>query len=122
IEGPHGMGVLEWAAAVIGVAGLAAFVLVERRRADPMLPLGLFRSHQFTGANLTTLAVYAGLGGVFFFVVLELQLVLGYSALEAGAALLPITILTALLSARSGALAQKIGPRIPMTLGPLIVA
>jgi EmrB/QacA subfamily drug resistance transporter len=122
IEGPHGMSGLVWAGAVVGVIALVAFVLVERRRPDPMLPLEVFRSRQFTGANLTTLAVYAGLGGVFFFVVLELQLVLGYSALEAGAALLPITIITALLSSRSGALAQKIGPRIPMTVGPLVVA
>ncbi len=122
IEGPHGMGVPEGAGAVVGVAGLAAFLLVERRSPHPMLPLELFRSRQFTGANLTTLAVYAGLGGVFFLLVLQLQLVLGYSALEAGAALLPVTVLTLLLSARSGALAQRIGPRIPMTVGPLLVA
>ena len=83
-----------------------------------MLPLGLFRSAQFSGANLTTLAVYAGLGATTFLVVLELQVVLGYSPIASGAALLPITILMLLLSARAGALAQRIGPRMPMTVGP----
>jgi len=122
IEGPHGMGPMEWIAVVLAAAGIVAFLTVERRCQHPMLPLDLFRSRQFTGANLTTLAVYAGLGGLFFFLVLQLQLVLGYSALESGAALLPVTVITAALSARSGALAQKIGPRIPMTVGPLLVA
>jgi EmrB/QacA subfamily drug resistance transporter len=122
IEGPHGMGGLEWAAVFVAVVALAAFIAVERRSEHPMLPLELFRSRQFTGANLTTLAVYAGLGGAFFLVVLQLQLVLDYSALEAGAALLPSTVLLLFLSARAGALAQKIGPRLPMTIGPLVVA
>ena len=88
----------------------------------PMLPLELFRSSQFTGANLVTLAVYAGLGGMFFFVVVNLQNALGYSALEAGAALTPATAVMLVLSARMGALSQKIGPRIPMTVGPAIAA
>jgi hypothetical protein len=87
-----------------------------------MLPLALFRSVQFTGANLTTLAVYAALGGTFSLLVLELQVVLGYSALEAGSALLPVTLLMLALSARAGALAQRIGPRLPMTVGPVGVA
>ena len=85
-----------------------------------MLPLSLFRNRQFAGANGTTLAVYAALGGAFFLLVLELQLVLGYSALEAGSALLPVTLLMLALSARAGALAQRIGPTLPMTFGPLI--
>jgi hypothetical protein len=87
-----------------------------------MLPLGLFRSAQFSGANGTTLAVYAALGGAFFLVVFELQVALGYSALEAGASLLPVTILMLLLSSRMGGVAQRIGPRWPMTLGAFIVA
>ncbi len=109
-------------AVVAGVVLLVAFVLIERRTPAPMLPLELFRSSQFTGANLVTLAVYAGLGGMFFFVVLNLQNALGYSALEAGAALTPSTAMMLALSARMGELSQKIGPRIPMTVGPAITA
>ena len=106
----------------VGVAALIGFVLVERRSPHPMLPLDVFRSRAFTAANLATFAVYAALGGVFFLVVLNLQVVAGYSALAAGTAMLPITVLMLLLSARSGALAQRIGPRIPMTIGPLVCA
>jgi EmrB/QacA subfamily drug resistance transporter len=108
--------------AVVGVAVLAAFLLVEARTANPMLPLGLFRSRQFSGANAMTLAVYAALSGATFLLVLELQVALGYSALEAGAALIPVTLLMLFLSSRAGALAQRIGPRLPMTIGPLLVA
>ena len=116
-----------WSAATIVavIAGgvlLVAFVFVERRCPSPMLPLELFRSSQFVGANLVTLAVYAGLGGVFFFVVVNLQSALGYSALESGAALTPATAVMLLLSARMGAISQKIGARIPMSVGPAITA
>lgn len=116
-----------WSAATVGaclagVVVLAAFVRHERRTADPMLPLSLFRSAQFTGANLVTLAVYAGLGAALFLVIVNLQIGLGYDALEAGLAMLPVTLLMLALSARFGALAQRIGPRIPMTVGPLVVA
>jgi EmrB/QacA subfamily drug resistance transporter len=110
------------AALAIGLASLVAFVLVERSAKHPMLPLGVFRSPAFTAANLVTFAVYAALGGVFFLVVLNLQVVAGYSAPAAGTALLPVTLLMLLLSARSGALAGRIGPRTPMTLGPLVCA
>jgi EmrB/QacA subfamily drug resistance transporter len=110
------------AAVIAGVFLLAGFVAIERRCSAPMLPLELFRSRQFTGANLVTLAVYAGLGGVFFFVVVNLQASLGYSALESGAALTPATAVMLLLSARFGALSQKTGPRLPMTIGPAIAA
>ena len=75
-------------AAVIGVAGLGVFVLIERSSRHPMLPLDIFRSHQFTGANLTTFAVYAALGGTFFLLVLQLQVSLRYSAIKAGTALM----------------------------------
>jgi len=106
----------------IGVAGLIAFVLQERRSAHPMLPLEIFGSKAFTGANLVTFLVYAANGGVFFLVVLNLQIVAGYSPLASGVALLPVTALMLLLSARAGALGQRIGPRIPMTAGPVICA
>ena len=106
----------------VGIAGLLAFVLTERRSRHPMLPLELFTSRAFTAANLVTFAVYAALGGVFFLVVLNLQVVAGFTPLLAGVAMLPVTVLMLLLSARAGALAQRIGPRIPMTLGPIICA
>lgn len=109
-------------AGVVGVALLVGFVVVQRRVAHPMLPLGIFRSRQFTGANLTTLAVYAALGGALFLVVLRLQVSMGYSALEAGAATVPFTVLLLLLSPTAGALGQRIGPRVPMTVGPLVAA
>lgn len=105
-----------------GVGLLVGFVTVERRSENPMLPPTLFASAQFAGANLVTLAVYAGLGGALFLVVVNLQLALGYSALEAGAALLPVTLLMLVLSSRAGAIAQRIGPRVPMTVGPVVVA
>jgi EmrB/QacA subfamily drug resistance transporter len=109
-------------ALLIGVAGLTAFVLTERRSRHPMLPLEIFRTRAFTGANLVTFLVYAANGGVFFLVVLNLQVVAGFSPLVAGLALLPVTVLMLLLSARAGALGQRIGPRIPMTAGPLVSA
>ncbi len=111
----------QWIVGIGAVTVLGAFLVVEMRAPHPMLPLALFRNPQFSGANLTTLVVYFALGGAFFFVVFELQVALGYSALEAGAALLPVTILMLLLSSRAGALAQRIGPRIPMTVGPIVV-
>ena len=109
-------------AGVLGVAGLVAFVLVERRSSHPMLPVDVFASRQFTAANLVTSAVYAALGGVFFLLVLHLQVVAGFAPLPAGLALLPVTACMLLLSARAGALAQRTGPRLPMTAGPLVCA
>src|SRR2546421_6575145 len=122
IEGTRHVGPVTLAAAIVGVVSLAGFVVIERRRPQPMLPLGLFPSRQFTGANLTTLSVYAGLGATTFIVILELQLGVGYSALAAGVALFPLTLIMLLLSARFGALAQRIGARLPMTIGPAVVA
>ncbi|MBW8766016.1 MAG: MFS transporter [Geodermatophilales bacterium] len=110
------------ASAVIGVATGIGFVVRERRAADPMLPPQLFADRQFTGANLATLAVYAGLGGAMLFLVLQLEIVLGYDATAAGAALVPTIVIITLLSPRAGALAQRIGPRLPMTVGPLLTA
>jgi len=108
------------AAGLGGIAALVAFVQVERRSPHPMLPLDLFRSRQFTGANLVTFVVYGALGGALFLLPIQLQRVLGYSPLASGVALVPITVLMLLLSARAGRLAQRIGPRLPMTVGPLV--
>lgn len=107
---------------LLGVALAAGFVATERHRAHPMLPLDVFSSRQFTAVNVVTLVVYAGLGGVFFLFTLELQVVAGFSPLAAGTALLPVTVLMLLLSARAGAVAQRIGPRWPMTVGTLLAA
>ena len=115
-------GMLVPIAAVLGVAALAAFLWVEHRSSNPMMPLEVFASKQFTAANLVTFAVYGALAGVFFLLVAFLQISLGYSAIAAGAASLPVTLLMLLFSARAGALAQRIGARIPLTLGPLIIA
>ncbi|MFD9293071.1 MFS transporter [Streptomyces sp. NPDC060030] len=109
------------AAAGSVVAGVS-FVLVERSRPDPMMPLGIFSSRRFTSVNLITLCVYAGVGGFFFLTALELQIVVGYSALQAGAAMLPNSLVMLLFSSRSGVLAQRLGPRLPLTVGPLICA
>jgi EmrB/QacA subfamily drug resistance transporter len=122
IEGPaSASGVVVVLAVVIGIAGLGAFVVVETHSSQPMVPLELFRSRQFSGANAVTVAVYAALGVATFLIVVHLQTNLGYSALAAGAALLPITVIMLVLSSRAGALAQRIGPRLPMTVGPVII-
>jgi EmrB/QacA subfamily drug resistance transporter len=107
-------------AGVGGVVALGAFLAGERRSDHPMLPLSLFNSSQFSGANLTTVAVYGAMGAAMFLIVLRLQVTLGYSALEAGASFLPFTGLMMALSARIGGVAQRIGPRMPMTVGPLL--
>ncbi|MPZ87182.1 MAG: DHA2 family efflux MFS transporter permease subunit [Nitriliruptorales bacterium] len=124
IEGPErgatSLSVL--AAAVMGLGALAAFVLIEERSRHPMVPLDIFSSGQFVWANVVTVTIYAALGSVFFLLVLQLQQVLGYTPLQAGMAALPVTVLLLLLSARAGALSSRIGPRLPMTAGPLISA
>ncbi|MEU6914017.1 MFS transporter [Streptomyces olindensis] len=121
IEAGQG-GAVAAVSALAGVAAAVAFVVVERRRAEPMMPPDIFASRQFTAVNLVTLCVYAALGGFFFLAALQLQVVVGYSALAAGTALLPTTVLMLLLSARSGELADRIGPRVPLTVGPLLCA
>ncbi|MBE1535861.1 MFS transporter [Actinomadura algeriensis] len=130
------------AAAVVGAAAAAGFLAVERRRGRgrrlfarrdaggrpgdgvprPMLPLEVFGSRQFSAVNAVTFLVYGGMGVLFFLLVLHLQVVGGFSPVAAGAALLPVTALMLLLSARAGAVAQKIGPRWPMTAGLLVAA
>ncbi|WP_249123917.1 MFS transporter [Saccharopolyspora erythraea] len=110
------------AAAVVGVACLITFPVIESRMAEPLMPLSLFRSRQFAGANLVTFTVYSALSGALFLLSLQLQQTLDYDALQAGIATLPITIIMLLLSSRMGALAQRTGPRLPMTAGPLVCA
>ncbi|HEV7769123.1 MAG TPA: MFS transporter [Solirubrobacterales bacterium] len=123
IEAPaKGASPLILASAILGVAALGAFLLAERRSPNPMLPLEIFSSRQFSAANGVTFVVYAALGGFFFLLVSFLQISLGYSPIEAGAASLPVTALMLAFSARAGALAQRIGARIPLTAGPLIIA
>ncbi|GAA4482231.1 MFS transporter [Rhodococcus olei] len=107
---------------VAGIALFGVFVVVERRSTDPLVPPSLFRSRVFTAANLVTLTVYAALGGVFFLLVLQLQIVAGYSPMASGLATLPITVLMLALSARAGRWAQHHGPRLPMTAGPVVGA
>lgn len=109
-------------AVIAGLVLMAAFVVVERRSRYALVPGSLFASRVFVAANLVTLAVYAALGGVFFLLLLQLQIVSGYSPLAAGVASLPITVLMLLLSSRAGRWAQIHGPRIPMTVGPLLGA
>jgi EmrB/QacA subfamily drug resistance transporter len=124
IEGPsRGFGSPAVLTALLGgVACLAAFGVWESRVAHPMLPLGLFRSTQFTATNVVTFVIYGALGGVLFLLPIQLQQVSGYTALQAGMSLLPVTVIMLALSARSGALAGRIGPRLQMTAGPLLVA
>jgi EmrB/QacA subfamily drug resistance transporter len=104
---------------IAGALLLAAFVMVEWRTRDPLLPLDVFRSMQFTGANLFTFLVYGALGVVLFLLILVLQNVAGYSALAAGSALLPVNALLVFGSPYVGRLAERTGPRLPMSLGAL---
>jgi EmrB/QacA subfamily drug resistance transporter len=122
IEGPT----LGWTSAIVlvaligGTVVLAAFGLLEMRERNPMLPLSIFRSRQFSGANAVTFLVYGALGGALFMLPIQLQQVLGYSPFLSGVALLPITVILLLFSARAGRLSQRIGPRLPMTFGPIV--
>lgn len=121
IEAPvRGWTPLTVTAAVVGAVALAGFPLIEHRQSAPLIPPSLFRSAQFTGANLVTLAVYTALGGALFLLALQLQQTLGYSAQAAGLSFLPFTVIMLLLSSRIGALGQRIGPRWLMTIGPLV--
>ncbi|MCA1822991.1 MAG: MFS transporter [Frankia sp.] len=109
------------AALLGGVAALVAFIPHERRAAQPMVPLEVFRSRQFTATNLVTFVVYGALGGALFLLPVQLQQVVRYSPIAAGTSLLPVTVIMLALSARSGALAGRIGPRLQMTLGPVVI-
>jgi EmrB/QacA subfamily drug resistance transporter len=122
IEQPdHGWGdPLVFVPLLAAAVALPAFLWHEAHTAHPMLPLELFRVRNFSVVNAATLTIYGGLGALTFFLVIYLQQVAGYSAVAAGSALVPVTIVMFLLSKRFGALAAKIGPRVPMTVGPLI--
>jgi EmrB/QacA subfamily drug resistance transporter len=119
---------IEWGgrgAVLVGVLGIvagAAFLAVEGRSREPMMPLGMFRSRTFSAANGMTLVVYAALGALMFFLVLQLQTVAGYDPLAAGVATLPVTVCMVFLAARGGRLGVRLGPRIPMTFGPMVMA
>jgi EmrB/QacA subfamily drug resistance transporter len=124
IEGPvRGWGnPVVLASLLTGVAGVVAFVLAETRVPSPMMPLGLFRSPTFGGANLLTLLLYGAFGGALFWLPFNLIQVQEYTATEAGAALLPAILILFALSRRTGALIGRYGARLPLTIGPSIVA
>jgi MFS family permease len=109
-------------AAVIGISGGVAFVLVERRTTHPLVRLDMFRNKVFAATNVVTVFIYAALSVFFFLLVLQLQLVSGWSPLAAGTSMLPVTVVMLLLSARFGALSQRTGPRPLMTLGSVLAA
>jgi EmrB/QacA subfamily drug resistance transporter len=111
-----------WGTTAAGVAALVAFVLVERRSPHPLVPPALFANPVFSAANVATVLIYGPLSVVFLVLVLELQTVAGFSPVAAGTALLPLTVIMFLFSARVGALAGRIGPRLPMTVGSLVSA
>jgi EmrB/QacA subfamily drug resistance transporter len=106
----------------IGACLFAGFLLWESRAPDPMLPLGLFRRRNFANGNIETFSMYGGLGLIFFLLVLYLQEVAGYSALEAGTSTVPVTVVMFALSMRFGMLADRYGPRFFMGVGPLLAA
>ena len=116
----YGLTAQEWLICVVGVVLAVAFVIFELRGRAPMVPMRIFRSAQFSATNVVTFLLYGAFAAALFLLGLVLQGPLGYSPLLAGAATVPLTIMMLLFSARAGALAQRIGPRIPMTVGPLM--
>jgi EmrB/QacA subfamily drug resistance transporter len=115
-------GVVRAASGLAGLGAVLVLLLVERKITHPMIPLGIFGIRQFTLVNIVTLAVYAGIGGAFFLLILRLEVSLHYSALEAGAALVPFALLMVILSPPAGQFGQRVGARVPMTVGPLVAS
>jgi len=111
-----------WPAGAVGAVATVAFLVTQARVRHPMLPLEIFAHRTFSAVNVVTFLIYAALGAVMFFLVLQLQVVGGYSPLQAGAATIPFTILMLLFSPRIGTLMNRTGPRALMTLGPLVAA
>jgi EmrB/QacA subfamily drug resistance transporter len=106
----------------VGVAASMGFVFAEHAERHPMLPLGMFRARQFTAANAVTFAVYAALAGALFLIPTELQIGSGYSPLQSGLAIVPVPAVMLALSGQSGRLSAIIGPRLQMSVGPVVVA
>jgi EmrB/QacA subfamily drug resistance transporter len=106
----------------LGVVAIIAFAAIERRMAEPMMPLQMFANRQFSATNAVTFIVYAALGGALFLLPVELQVSSRYSPLESGVALMPVTVIMLVFSARSGRLASRIGPRLQMSVGPFVLA
>jgi MFS family permease len=117
----YGLTTKTWVAVGLGAVALAGFVAVEARSSHPMLPLSTFANRIFRAINLLTFVIYAALAMSLFFVALVLQVALGYPPLAAGAATFPITLIMLLLSAPGGALAQRVGPRLPLSAGAILV-
>jgi EmrB/QacA subfamily drug resistance transporter len=120
-EGPQ----QQWPLALVvcligGLVVLALFVVTQHRGRNPVMPLSLFRSRQFSVVNVVTLVVYAALSGALFLIPVVLQRVSGFAPVTAGSALVPVTVVMLLLSGRMGRVATRIGPRIPMTVGPIL--
>src|SRR5829696_2260792 len=109
-------------ALVLGVGCIVGFVVWEQRREEPMLPLSMFRSRDFSGANVLTLLLYAGLGGALYFLPFLLIQVHGYTATAAGSSFLPFTIITFLMSRWAGGLITRYGARLPLMIGPVVAA
>jgi Na+/melibiose symporter-like transporter len=123
VEGQNGgFTLLDWAALALAIVAGSLLVVVERRAEHPMLPLRLFANRPFAASNLLTLLVYGGLGLSFFLLAIQLQVSLGWSALQAGAAVLPVTGLLVILSPSVGGIAERIGPRWLLTVGPMLIA
>lgn len=120
--GDQGWSLVPIAELAVGLMLCAAFVVVERRSAHALVPPSLFSNRTFTGTNLMTFCTYGALGVVLLVLTLQLQTTLGYSPLKAGIATLPITVALLLLSARSGALSARIGPKLQLIVGPLVAA
>ncbi|CAN5582379.1 MFS transporter [soil metagenome] len=120
--GSRGPGAPALVAIGVGVLALGMFVVAQRRSPHPLVPPALFRNSMFRVANVMTLLIYGALGAVFLVLVLQLQTVAGFSPVAAGAALLPVTAILLVFSAKAGALAGRVGPRLPMTFGTLLSA